>query len=103
MMNGPTGAIAWHTGDLEAAFAMARARQQPLFLYWGARWCPPCNRVKAEIFARDEFQSRAAAAVCYQLDGDSAGAQAAMNSSPSSSQGRRVISPPSGAYSTSVG
>lgn len=69
-------AIAWLSGGLDAAFAQARAQQRPLFLYWGAAWCPPCNRVKAEIFARDEFVARSAAVLCYQLDGDSAGAQA---------------------------
>ena len=72
--------IAWnevrHAGDLEAAFALARSRRQPLFLYWGAVWCPPCNRVKAEIFARDEFVRRSAFALCCHLDGDTPGAQA---------------------------
>jgi hypothetical protein len=72
--------IAWNevrqAGDLEAAFALARSRQQPLFLYWGAVWCPPCNRVKAEIFARDEFVRRSAPVLCCHLDGDTPGAQA---------------------------
>jgi hypothetical protein len=45
-----------------------------LFLYWGAVWCPPCNRVKSEIFARDEFIQRSRSKLCH-LDGDSAGAQ----------------------------
>ena len=69
-------AIEWFNGDLDAAFALARAQQRPLFLYWGAVWCPPCNRVKAEIFARDEFIRRSASVLCFHLDGDSAGAQA---------------------------
>ncbi|NYE64096.1 thiol-disulfide isomerase/thioredoxin [Duganella sp. 1224] len=69
-------AIAWLNGDLDAALALARAQQRPLFLYWGAAWCPPCNRVKAEIFARAEFAARAASVLCYHLDGDSPGAQA---------------------------
>jgi hypothetical protein len=69
-------AIEWLNGGLDAALALARTQQRPLFLYWGAVWCPPCNRVKAEIFARDEFIQRTAAVVCYQLDGDSRGAQA---------------------------
>ena len=70
----------WHevrqAGELEAAFALARSRQRPLFLYWGAVWCPPCNRVKAEIFARDEFVRRSASVLCCHLDGDTPGAQA---------------------------
>jgi len=63
-------------GELEAAFALARSQQRPLFLYWGAVWCPPCNRVKSEIFARDEFMRRSASVLCCHLDGDSVGAQA---------------------------
>jgi hypothetical protein len=69
-------AIAWLDGALDAAFASARAQRRPLFLYWGAVWCPPCNRVKSDIFGRDEFIQRSAAVLCYHLDGDSAGAQA---------------------------
>ncbi|SEO60169.1 Thioredoxin-like [Duganella sp. CF517] len=72
--------IAWnevrHAGELDAAFALARAQQRPLFLYWGAVWCPPCNRVKSDIFARDEFVRRSASVLCCHLDGDTPGAQA---------------------------
>ncbi|MYM25468.1 thiol reductase thioredoxin [Duganella sp. FT135W] len=69
-------AIEWLGGSLAEAQALARTQQRPLFLYWGAVWCPPCNRVKSEIFARDEFVARSASVLCYHLDGDSAGAQA---------------------------
>ncbi|TFW31086.1 thioredoxin family protein, partial [Duganella callida] len=69
-------AIAWLSGSLDAALAQARAQQRPLFLYWGAVWCPPCNRVKAEIFAREEFVRGSAGVLCYHLDGDAPGAQA---------------------------
>ena len=89
-------------GELEAAFGLARSQQRPLFLYWGAVWCPPCNRVKAEIFARDEFVRRSASVLCCHLDGDSPGAQAlaaryGLRSYPTlvlfAPDGRRVISP----------
>jgi hypothetical protein len=69
-------AMAWLGGSLADAQALARAQQRPLFLYWGAVWCPPCNRVKSEIFARDEFVARTASMLCYHLDGDTPGAQA---------------------------
>jgi hypothetical protein len=69
-------AIEWLDGGLDAAFALARAQQRPLFLYWGAVWCPPCNRVKADLFARDEFIRRSRSVLCHHLDGDSVGAQA---------------------------
>lgn len=74
------GRIAWRdgvdAGGIAAAFAQAAAGQRPLFLYWGAAWCPPCNRVKADIFARDDFAARMDRLLPVYLDGDSAGAQA---------------------------
>ena len=53
------GAIAWRKGDVDAAFADARVQRLPVFLYWGAIWCPPCNQVKATIFNRQDFVDRA--------------------------------------------
>lgn len=68
--------LTWWQGTLAAAQAQAATQQQPLFLYWGAPWCPPCNRVKSEIFAHSGVQALSRQLLCYQLDGDSAGAQA---------------------------
>ncbi|MBB3117538.1 thioredoxin family protein [Pseudoduganella violacea] len=70
------GAIEWQSGDFSAAQALARTAGRPLFLYWGAGWCPPCNRVKSEIFSRDEFAVRLRGLVPFWLDGDAPGAQA---------------------------
>lgn len=67
--------IDWHEGDPDAAFVHAVAAGLPLFLYWGAAWCPPCNRIKATVFERDDFTALAPSFVALHIDGDSAGAQ----------------------------
>jgi thioredoxin-like negative regulator of GroEL len=67
--------IGWYDGDVDAAFAFAKAHNKPLFLYWGAGWCPPCNQVKATIFNRQGFIERSRFFVPVHIDGDSAGAQ----------------------------
>jgi thioredoxin-related protein len=72
----PAG-IAWiHSdGNLDAAFAKAKAENKPLFLYWGAVWCPPCNQVKSTIFNRQQFIDKSKQFVPVYLDGDGKGAQ----------------------------
>ncbi len=71
--------IAWRhassDADVDAAFAQARAADRPVFVYWGAKWCPPCNQVKATLFNRQEFIERSRAFVPVYVDGDSPGAQ----------------------------
>ena len=70
----PAG-IAWFDGDVDAAFATAKTANKPLFLYWGAEWCPPCAQIKATIFNRREFQERSRMFLPVYLDGDTPGAQ----------------------------
>ncbi len=71
--------IAWknasNDADVDAAFALAKAESKPVFVYWGAKWCPPCNQVKATLFNRQDFIERSRAFVPVYIDGDSPGAQ----------------------------
>ena len=71
--------IAWRQAasdaDVNAAFALAKAESKPVFVYWGAKWCPPCNQVKATLFTRQDFIERSRAFVPVYVDGDSPGAQ----------------------------
>ncbi len=70
--------IAWvkpEGADVDAIFAKAKADNKPVFLYWGAVWCPPCNQIKATVFNRPDFIERSKAFVPVYLDGDTKGAQ----------------------------
>jgi len=67
--------IPWFDGTVEAALATAKAERRPVFLYWGAVWCPPCQVLKARLFPRPEFQARIAAMIPVYLDGDTERAQ----------------------------
>jgi len=67
--------IAWHKGDVESAFALARSEDKPIFLYWGAEWCPPCHQIKATIFSKPEFVAKSRLFVPVYLDGDTEQAQ----------------------------
>lgn len=61
--------------SVEAIFAKAKAENKPVFLYWGAVWCPPCNQIKATVFNRPDFIAKSKAFVPVYLDGDTPGAQ----------------------------
>jgi thioredoxin-like negative regulator of GroEL len=71
--------IAWrhalNDADVDASFALARSQNKPVFVYWGAAWCPPCNQLKATLFNRQDFIARSQAFVAVYIDGDSPGAQ----------------------------
>lgn len=67
--------ISWFEGSVEEAFALARAEDKPILLYWGAIWCPPCNQLKVTIFKRPDFVAKTDKFVAVYLDGDTDRAQ----------------------------
>jgi len=75
----PATAVAWLSAgtdaDVDRAFAQSRAEGKPLLLYWGAKWCPPCNQLQATLFNRQDFIARSRAFVPVYADGDLPGAQ----------------------------
>ena len=68
--------IAWFPGSVDEAFAHAKEARKPVFLYWGAVWCPPCHEIKATVFRSREFIDRSRLFVPVYLDGDTENAQA---------------------------
>ncbi len=69
-------AIRWHEGSVDSAFVLAKAEHKPLFLYWGAAWCPPCQEIKHTVFTSPAFIALSALFVPVYLDGDTPRAQA---------------------------
>lgn len=72
-------AIAWRSAandtDISRAFAVAKTESKPVLLYWGASWCPPCNRLKATLFNRQDFIRQSRSFVAVNIDGDLPSAQ----------------------------
>lgn len=77
--NLPGPGVAWIAAaadaEVDAAFAQAKAEKKPLLLYWGAKWCPPCNQLKATLFNRQDFIAQGKNFVAVFVDGDLPGAQ----------------------------
>ncbi|MDX1516348.1 MAG: thioredoxin family protein [Woeseiaceae bacterium] len=69
--------IQWFDGTVDEAFAHAKATGKPVYLYWGAVWCPPCHAIQATVFRSPEFIERSRLFVPVYLDGDKENAQAA--------------------------
>ncbi|MCE2656851.1 MAG: thioredoxin family protein [Rubrivivax sp.] len=75
----PSTNVAWQAAavdaDVDRLLAQARRENKPLLLYWGATWCPPCNRLKASFFNQQEFAVQARSLLAVHVDGDRPGAQ----------------------------
>jgi thiol-disulfide isomerase/thioredoxin len=75
----PSSNVAWQAAavdaDVERLFGQARRENKPVLLYWGATWCPPCNRLKATFFNQQEFAVQARSLLAVHVDGDRPGAQ----------------------------
>ena len=74
-MHADAPGIAWFDGDVDAAFASAKASNKPVLLYWGAQWCPPCKQLKSAVFNRPDFIEKSKLFVAVYLDGDLPDAQ----------------------------
>lgn len=68
-------AIQWHKGSVEDAFAIANEQAKPLFFYWGAEWCPPCQEINNTVFNHPKFVSQSELFIPVYLDGDTEQAQ----------------------------
>ncbi|MEE4217781.1 MAG: thioredoxin family protein [Xanthomonadales bacterium] len=67
--------IEWFEGSVEEAFELARAENKPVFLYWGAVWCPPCVEIRQTVFKSQQFIAQSKLFIPVYLDGDTERAQ----------------------------
>lgn len=67
--------VEWFQGSMDQALAEAKKTQKPLFVYWGAVWCPPCNLLKSTVFTDRVFIESTKRYIRVYLDGDTESAQ----------------------------
>lgn len=75
--DGAAAGIDWFDGTVDEAFAAAARDDKPIYLYWGAEWCPPCHAINNTVFKSPAFIERSRLFVPVYLDGDTPNAQAA--------------------------
>lgn len=63
------GECTWFTeyGYLDA-LEKAKKENKPIFVYFTAKWCEPCQKVKKEVFAKKEFKEVAKEAVLLKVE-----------------------------------
>jgi hypothetical protein len=66
----------WQIENFDRALTRSRETNHPIFLYWGAKWCPPCAEMQVTVLQRPQFRARCARMVPLAIDGDAPGAQA---------------------------
>lgn len=71
-----TEKIEWFQGSADEAFLLAGETGKPVYLYWGAVWCPPCQEIKHTVFKSKDFIALSKLFVPVYLDGDTPRAQA---------------------------
>ncbi|MEO8083711.1 MAG: thioredoxin family protein [Ardenticatenales bacterium] len=71
----PHEEVAWYDGDVQTAFDTAKTQNKPVFLYWGAVWCPPCYYLKTKVFHEAAFVEKSKEFFPVYLDGDTERAQ----------------------------
>lgn len=67
--------IHWQKSGMPEALKLAKKEKKPLFVYWGAVWCPPCNVLKSTLFTEKKFTQATQDYVSVYLDGDTEEAQ----------------------------
>jgi thiol-disulfide isomerase/thioredoxin len=67
--------VAWFEGEVADAFTASEQQHKPVFVYFGAVWCPPCQELKATMFHRQDFLGKLSLFVPVYLDGDAPDAQ----------------------------
>jgi hypothetical protein len=58
------------------ALKISRQTGNPIFLYWGTKWCPPCAEMQVMVLQRSQFRARCGHMVPLAIDGDAPRAQA---------------------------
>jgi len=61
---------AWLKDDLQAALDAAAERNQPILMVFTTRWCPPCNRLQAEVLVHPERSKELQGLVLLRFDAD---------------------------------